>query len=259
MRHRVGCASRVLTARADASAAPLGQRQVGLGCRDDRHRGTVEGGRDRIDVVGRTKHEDRLGLAVVAIKQREHVVGRRIDTLGRHPVGVDQGNQCVVGFDDAHRNVAITATIGDAHRQRVGGLLLRNRDDVVQPPGRQRVEEGRGRGFGLICPGDADDVKAVFPTAAMTSSRVSKSTVSRQMVAPSAVVPSTSTHRTSADVIDRPSTRSTWFCPRSGSNRLRDYRPTRQHKNRHQILRGPGGLHRRLAVSTSPTTGCSRS
>src|SRR4030088_1279376 len=50
----------------------------------------------------------------------------------------------------------------------------------------------------------------------MMSSRVSKSTASRQMVAPSAVVPSTSTHRTSADVIDRPSTRST-CCPRSAS------------------------------------------
>src|SRR5262245_24369272 len=44
----------------------------------------------------------------------------------------------------------------------------------------------------------------------MTSSRVSKSAVSRQIVAPSAVAPSTNTHRTSADVIDRPSTRSTW-------------------------------------------------
>src|SRR5215813_9113765 len=47
----------------------------------------------------------------------------------------------------------------------------------------------------------------------MTSSRVSKSALSRQMVAPSAVVPSISTHRTSADVIDRPSTRSTWLAP----------------------------------------------
>ena len=94
---------------------------------------------------------------------REHVVGRRIDPLGRHPVGVDQRNKSVVGLDDAYRDVAIAAALGDARRQRVGGLLFRNRDDVVQAPVGERVEEGRCSGFGIVCPGNADGVKAVLP------------------------------------------------------------------------------------------------
>ena len=98
-----------------------------------------------------------------AIEQPEYVVGRRIDSLGRYSVDVGQRNESVVGFDDAHRDVAITAAVGDAYRQRVGGLLLRNRDDVVEAPGRERVEKGRRGGPGLVCPGDADGVKPVFP------------------------------------------------------------------------------------------------
>ena len=84
----------------------------------------MEGGSDRIDVVRRTKDEDRLGLDAAAIKQAEHVVGGRINALGRHPAVVDQRNESAVGFDNANCDVAIAATIGDARRQGVSGLLL---------------------------------------------------------------------------------------------------------------------------------------
>jgi hypothetical protein len=84
----------------------------------------VEGGSDRVDVVGRTEHEDRFGAGAAAVEQCEHVVGGRLDALRGHPVPVDQGNVCFVRFDDAHRNVAIITPIGNARSQRIGRLLL---------------------------------------------------------------------------------------------------------------------------------------
>ena len=101
-----------------------GQRPVGLGCRDDRHSGTVERCRDRIDVVGRTEDEYRLGLGVAAIKQRKHVVGRRIDPLRRHPVGADQRNSASSGSTMHTATSLYPPRSAMPSRQRLRGLLL---------------------------------------------------------------------------------------------------------------------------------------
>jgi hypothetical protein len=85
--------------------------------------------------------------------QAAPVVGRRIDmpVVTRRSTRATRASS---GSDDAHRNVAITATIGDAHRHESAASVPTPM--ASSSPGRQRVEEGRRRGFGLVCPGDTD-------------------------------------------------------------------------------------------------------
>ncbi len=123
-RHRLGRASRVLTARADASAAPRASARSASAAVMT---GTAAPWKE-VAIESMSSAEPRTKIASgwtpLRSSRREHVVGGRINALGRHPVVVDQRNESVVGFDDANCDVAIAATIGDARRQGVSGLLL---------------------------------------------------------------------------------------------------------------------------------------
>ena len=188
------------------------------------------------EVATRTDHDQRLGLPVGAGEHRAQPPDQRLvgvdgvvdGRLHGAVAGVDDQRDHRLGLDDAYRGGVVADDLGDAPRQRFGGLRHPDRHDVVETAiptttataarPRRRRRRSRSRRWSAAggpgwrrSPRCAAPRRRPAPRSQRTRAPAGRiSNASRSMVAPSASCPSTRTRPTADGVTDKPSTASTY-------------------------------------------------